>query len=143
MGVVLIEAEVLPDIIEIATPGPQGPSGNINPSYTTSTSLSGHQVISLNSSGLAEYASCDNINYMSKIVGISTGAATSGSSITIQSGDVMDYNGWSWTPNQIIFLGLNGSLVSSVPVSAVFTQVMGIALSSTSILVGIQQPIVI
>lgn len=120
----------------------QGPAGtSTRPAYTTSAALSGHQVIALNASGLAYYASADDLSTAFRVVGISTGAAGSGASITVQDKDVMTHNGWSWTPGQLVYLGLNGTLVAAVPVSAAFILVMGKALSSTSMLVGIQPPI--
>lgn len=120
----------------------QGPAGtSTSPSYTTAAALSGHQVIALNSSGLAIYASADDLSMAFRVVGISHNAASSGASITVQDRDVMTHGGWSWTPGQVIYLGLNGVLSSTVPVSATFILVMGKALSATSILVGIQPPI--
>lgn len=120
----------------------QGPAGtSTRPAYTTAAALSGHQVIALDLSGLAIYATSDDVSLAFRVVGISTGAASSGASITVQDKDVMTHGGWSWTPGQLIYLGLNGVLTNTVPVSATFILVMGKALSATSILVGIQPPI--
>lgn len=141
----------MPDTLTTILPAPtitttltngQGPAGtSTSPSYTTAAALSGHQVIALNLSGLATYASSDDLSMAFRVVGISTNAASSGGSITVQDKDVMTHGGWSWTPGQIIYLGLNGVLTNTVPVSATFILVMGKALSATSILVGIQPPI--
>lgn len=141
----------MPDTLTTILPAPvitttlvngQGPAGtSTSPSYTTAAALSGHQVLALNSAGLALYASADDLSMAFRIVGISNNAASSGGSITVQDKDVMTHGGWSWTPGQIIYLGLNGALTGTVPVSATFILVMGKALSATSILVGIQPPI--
>lgn len=141
--VLIVESEGTTEIIEIATPGPQGPAGDTNSSYVTASALSGHQVIALDSSGLAVYASCDDISYALRVVGISESAATLGNPIITQFSGVMTYNGWAWTPGQLIYLGLNGAIVSTIPITATFILVLGKALSSTKILIGIQQPITI
>lgn len=124
-------------------PGPPGPGGGALSSFEAASPLSGHQVIALDASGKAVYASCDNLAQVLRVVGISTAAAAAAAPISVQSKDTLEHAGWSWVAGDTILLGLNGALTSSLPVGAAFLQVLGKALAPTRILVGVQPPIIL
>lgn len=124
-------------------PGPPGPGGGALSDFEAAVPLSGHQGIALDASGKAIYASCDNLAHVLKVVGISTGAAAAAATLSVQSKDTLDHNGWAWVAGDTIMLGLNGALTNSLPVGAAFLQVLGKALSPTRILVGVQPPIIL
>ena len=108
-----------------------------------SAALSGHQVIAADGNGQAAYASADDLADVLRVVGVSTHAAALGASILVETNDVLEHGAWAWTPGDVVFLGINGAIVSAVPPGAAFSQVVGRALSATRILVGIQPPIVL
>ena len=126
--------------------GPQGPpgaAGGAAAEYTASAALSGHAVIAINSAGQAFYASSDQLSHALRVAGVSIGAAVLGDPISVVSAGLIVHGGWSWTPGSPVFVGLNGALTQSLPVGAVFSRVIGQAVSATGLLVDLQPPIVI
>ncbi len=135
---------VSPILLSLVNTGIQGPPGlaaGALAQVPASVALSGHQVIAVNALGEAVYASADDPAQVGKVLGISTSAAIAGALLPVQSKDVLEFAGWSWVPDSVVMLGLNGALVSTLPPGAVFLQVVGRALSATRILVGVQPPI--
>jgi len=124
-------------------PGPAGPPGGSATQYTASAALSGHTVIAIDSDGEAFYASSDQLSHALRVAGVSIGAAVLGEPITVVSAGLIVHGGWSWTPGSPVFVGLNGALTQSLPVGAVFSRVIGQAVSATGLLVDLQPPIVI
>lgn len=107
------------------------------------TNLSGHQVVRWNSSGQLALASADVLAHRVAVAGVTTGAVVSGDEATVQSANVIEHSGWSWTADQLVFLGLNGALTQSVPISAQYRLVIGMAVSPTRLAISIQPPVVI
>ena len=123
--------------------GPAGPAGDAGAEYTAAAPLSGHSVIALDSAGQAIYASADQLSHALRLAGVSAGAAVLGDPILVVSAGLMVHGGWSWTPGSPVFVGLNGALTQTLPVGAVFSRVIGQAVSTTGLLVDLQPPIVI
>jgi hypothetical protein len=123
--------------------GAPGAPGGAGAEYIAGAALSGHRVLVLNSLGQAEYASADSLADAVRLAGVSLTAASSGASITVQSAGLVEHSGWTFTPGALVYLGLAGALVESLPPGAVFSQVIGRALSATRLLVQLQPPIVI
>lgn len=122
-------------------PGPTGPAGGAASTYTAAIAISGHVAAKVEATGKISPASSDTLSDAARLVGITLNAAAQDADCTVQAGDVITHSGWAFTPDALIFLGLNGALVESVPVSAVFTQVIGKAIAPTKVLIGIQPPI--
>lgn len=134
------EIEVL-SVAQQGPPGPPGPGGLITHSLIASATLGGHRAVISTSSGAA-YASADNEDHSARVVGITTGAATSGNPIEIQSVGQMTELSWGWTPDADIYLGINGVLTQTIPPTAAFAQRIGYAVTPTSIWVELGEPIV-
>lgn len=124
-------------------PGPPGPPGGAGAAYTAAAVVSGHQAVALDSAGQAFYASAGTLSHALRVAGVSLNAAAIGEEVTVLAAGLVDHGGWTWTPDQPVYLGLNGALVQSVPVGAVFALVVGKALSATRLLVALQPPIVL
>jgi hypothetical protein len=122
--------------------GADGLSGGANLTGTAGGNISGHKVVRYDNAGLVQLADASILTHANKAVGITTGATTTGAEVTIQNGDLMVHNGWSWTIDTPVFLGTNGSLTQSTSGLA-FTQVIGIANSATSITINIQPAIIL
>lgn len=123
--------------------GPAGPPGGSATQYIASAALSGHAAIAIDTNGEAFYASADQLSHALRLSGVSTNAAALGDPLTVVSAGLIVHGGWSWTPGNPVFVGLNGALTQALPVGAVFSRVIGQAVSATGLLVDLQQPIVI
>lgn len=79
----------------------------------------------------------------SSCVGISTQSATAGQPISVLTQGVMDNAGFNFIPEQDIYVGPLGFLTQTVPnlPTMTFSQKIGIAITSTKILVSIEPPI--
>jgi hypothetical protein len=105
--------------------------------------LSGHKVVYISSAG-ANYASSRDIATRGLAVGITVGASALGGNSTIRTNGEIIEPSWAWTPAQPVFLGQDGALSQSGPAPPdLFSQIVGIAISATSIYVNIQPPIVL
>lgn len=122
-------------------PGLPGASGSETITATSGEVLSGFSVVIYDPSGNVIKASADNVLHMNKVVGITTGASLISAPATIRSSNLMEESTWTWTQDQPIFLGLNGLLTQTVPIGAVFSQVLGIAIAPTRIIINIQPAI--
>lgn len=72
--------------------------------------------------------------------GISQQAGAAGSSITVLQNGPMTEATWTWTPGLPLFVGANGTLTQTVPISGVMQEV-AIAYTATMIVVQPQTPI--
>lgn len=107
-----------------------GQSGDI---FTADTSLDAYKAVTFLTNGNVAYASSNNINHHDKVIGVTL---NSGTTVTVQSKGIVDNPSWNWTPNQIVYLGLNGNLTSD-PFSGSIVQQIGVAETATKIFVKI------
>lgn len=79
----------------------------------------------------------------SACVGISTQSGTAGQPVSVLTQGVMDNAGFNFVPEQDIYVGPLGFLTQTVPnvPTMTFSQKIGIAITSTKILVSIEPPI--
>ena len=121
--------------------GPQGPAAAPTVSYFVSSAVSAYTaVVSVN--GQVVTASNANAAHLGRVIGLATNSATNGQSVAIQYTGAISYNGWNWPDTRPVFVDANGALTQTPPTSpAVFSQVIGIPINSTTVLVQIQPPI--
>lgn len=91
----------------------------------------------------AEVNAADNTveAHAASLLGITVTAALSGAAVRVQTEGEMEYGGWSWVPEQAIWLGVNGQIVQAPPdhqSSAVFGARVAFALTPTKIFIHIQ-----
>lgn len=133
--------EIITDA-EQGPPGPAGPSGGTQTVTVGATPLSGHTAVAVDADGLLVYADSSNPAHRFAVLGLLSQAFSAGTEAEVRTGFVLEHSGWTWTPGPV-FVGLGGALVQTVPGSAVFCQVVGLALSATRILIDVQPPITI
>jgi len=63
-----------------------------------------------------------------------------GDDAVVQTGFVLEHSGWSWALGPVL-VGLAGQLAQALPPGALFSQVIGEALSATRVLIDINPPI--
>lgn len=124
------------DPLPPAVPEPAGESPII---LTASQAIGGHRGISISSTGLAIYADKDSAP---NCIGISTGAAEAGASLNIQTSGELTETGWAWIPGEPVFLGTGGTLTQEAPGSGSLV-VIGTATGATSLLINVEQPIIL
>lgn len=110
-----------------------------------SSPLGGHRVVMNAIDGRLAYASNDIAQSAYTILGITLGAATENALVEVQSFGLLAEPSWAWTPNLPIYLGTNGLLTQTMPTAptALFSLVLGFAISATSIFLNLHEAIYI
>jgi hypothetical protein len=122
-------------------PGPVGPSGASSLSFVAGEALGGHRVVKLNPDGFAYHASADTPGDLAVVVGVTLGACSLGATAdVIRSGEIIEPS-WTWVPGLPIFLGLNGVLTQTLPPGAVFSLVVGVALTPVHAVFSPREPV--
>lgn len=129
---------VITEVVEVGIQGPAGPTTEITEVYTAEVPTSGHTAVAINETGLVPL-DINNPMHVLKYVGISLNAAALGDSITIKRQGVVTEPSWAWTPDSLVYAGLNGVLTQTLPEVSAFTKVVGVAIAPTKILLS-QQP---
>lgn len=152
VDVVLEQSEPEEIIITEAVQGPPGPRGPIGPAggpaggTTTvtvgATPLSGHSAVAVDAAGLLIQADCTNPAHRGAVLGLLANAYSPGDQAVVQTAFTLEHSGWTWSPGPV-FVGTAGQLTQTLPVGAVFSQVVAHALSPTLVLVDVQPPITI
>jgi len=120
--------------------GPQGEAGSLTYGVVAAEGIGGHRAVL--ASGL--YATSTGSFAEALCVGLSSGAVGVGEDIVVQpSGCVVDMGGWSWSVGGLIYLGSAGALTQSVPSAGEWYVVVGVAVAATSILINIQNPVLL
>lgn len=145
-----------PSLVNVATPGLKGDSGDSGTkgdkgdrgypgtnliSAVGDIDISGHSVIAINPTRGAVLASSDNWMHSHSTIGISLNASIAGAECLVLNFGPLEHSGWNLIPGQTVFLGLNGTMVQTIPSTALYSKIIGIAVTSTSMVVNIQTPI--
>lgn len=148
VDVVLEQSEPEEIIITEVVQGPPGPPGPIGPSGGTTTvtvgatPLSGHSAVAVDAAGLLIQADCTNPAHRGAVLGLLANAYSPGDQAVVQTAFTLEHSGWTWSPGPV-FVCTAGQLTQTLPVGAVFSQVVAHALSPTLVLVDVQPPITI
>lgn len=105
-------------------PGVQGQPGSAVQSGSAGASLNGHRALAWASAGTLVHASCDNIDHILAVSGVTEVSAVPGEEFQFRSSGTIEFSGWNWQPGPVL-VGLNGQLVQVVPPGAVFVQAVG------------------
>ena len=146
-SVLVDEVEVV-SIVAVAEQGPrgiqgiQGPAGGTTTATVGATPLSGHSAVAVDAAGLLIQADCTNPAHRGAVLGLLANAYSPGDQAVVQAAFTLEHSGWTWSPGPV-FVGTAGQLTQTLPVGAVFSQVVAHALSPTLVLVDVQPPITI
>jgi len=110
----------------------------INP--TAAVPIGAFKAVAFRPDGLLEPADHDNAVHPSRLAGVTLASAISGTAARVCAGGLARFNGWTWTPGASVFVGRNGDLTQTVPVTG-FAQPIGNALGPDAIQVRIGQPV--
>lgn len=120
-------------------PGEGGVGGTIN--LTAASILSGHRVITTDAHGDAIYADKDTLAHVGKVLGISMNAAMAGALVAVKTFGEFSEPTWNWNAGEPLYLGANGVLTQTPPVTGFLLEV-AFALTSTLIFISLKQPFV-
>lgn len=146
-SVLVSESEVI-EVVAVAEQGPrgiqgiQGPAGGTTTVTVGATPLSGHSAVAVDAAGLLIQADCTNPAHRGAVLGLLAKAYSPGDQAVVQTAFTLEHSGWTWSPGPV-FVGTAGQLTQTLPVGAVFSQVVAHALSPTLVLVDVQPPITI
>ena len=89
-----------------------------------------------------EYASPDEASHAYLVRGITLNAVPgAGNALKVQTlGDLTDST-WNLIPGKVIYLGANGTMSQVYDPTRAYTLILGVAVTATSILLKIQNPI--
>jgi hypothetical protein len=143
---VLVEQVQETEIVELGQQGPpgrQGPPGPAGDAITVKVGplpISGHSVVACNAQGELIAADATNPAHRGAVLGVVADAYSPGDDAVVQTGFVLEHSGWAWAPGPLL-VGLGGQLAQAPPAGALFSQVIGQALSATRVLIDINPPI--
>ena len=143
---VLVEQVQETEIVEMGQQGPpgrQGPPGPAGDAITVKVGplpISGHSVVACNAQGELIAADATNPAHRGAVLGVVADAYSPGDDAVVQTGFVLEHSGWTWAPGPVL-VGLAGQLAQAPPTGALFSQVIGPALSTTRVLIDINPPI--
>ena len=145
---IIIEVDTDVEVLEAAAQGPRGPQGIPGPAGGATTvmvgaaPISGHTAVALDSGGLLVYADCTNPAHIGAVQGVIANAYSPGDLAVVQTDFDLTHAGWAFATGPV-FVGATGALVQTLPMGAVFAQVVGYALAPTRIRIDVQPPIVL
>ena len=130
------------DLIYGGIKGDKGDPGGSFVTRVVSGAIGGHRVVIQNPDGVTvSYADSNNPDHAGVVAGITKHAADSGVVVEVQVTDIMTEPSWSWIPFMPVYLGSNGTLTQNEAHTGVFILIVGVALTSTSMMIRIQQPV--
>ena len=145
-SVVVTPPQLFSTVVMRGAPGPRGIQGIPGPAGGTTvvtvgaTPLSGHTAVAMDADGLLIYADCTNPSHIGSVQGVIANAYGAGDLAVVQADFDLAHAGWTFATGPV-FVGAAGALVQTLPVGAVFAQVVGYALAPTRIRVDVQPPI--
>ena len=145
---IIIEVDTDVEVLEAAAQGPRGPQGIPGPVGGATTvmvgaaPISGHTAVAMDADGLLIYADCTNPAHIGAVQGVIANAYGAGDLAVVQTDFDLAHAGWTFATGPV-FVGATGALVQTLPMGAVFAQVVGYALAPTRIRIDVQPPIVL
>lgn len=104
--------------------------------------ISGHRVICTDSAGVPINCDAATVSHANMAIGISVGAATElGDEIAIQRAGMLVEPSWDFRVGPV-YIGINGSLTQTLD-GCSFIQQIGVAITPTSVIVGLQPALVL
>lgn len=121
--------------------GERGADGGGTFQLEAATAIGGHRAIVTDADGLAVYADNQTAAHQYGALGVTTGAASAGDSLSIVALGAITEASWSWTPQQPVFVGAAGVLTQTPPAAPAWLRVVGVAISPTTLFVRPDPPI--
>jgi len=133
---------VLPAEMANVIVGRPGPVGGATTVMVGAAPISGHTAVAMDADGLLIYADCTNPAHIGAVQGVIANAYGAGDLAVVQTDFDLAHAGWTFATGPV-FVGATGALVQTLPMGAVFAQVVGYALAPARIRIDVQPPIVL
>lgn len=111
--------------------------GSDTVAVTAATNLSGNRIVTVE----GNYADKDTTTDKFKVLGMTTGAATTGSEATVQVSGYITEAGWNFTVGSPVFLSTNGHITQTAPTSG-FRMIVGRPKTATTLFLDFSEPII-
>lgn len=125
----------------VATGGNGSSSGGTGAQITVQSAVSGHKLVSIIGGNMV-YADSTNLAHIGKISGLTTNAADAGGTVVISDYGPITESSWTFTPDLPLYVGTNGVMTQTPPETG-FSQIVGYAITSTTIFLNFQPPIIL
>ena len=112
--------------------------GSDTVAVTAAENLSGHRMVTVE----GYYASKDTTTDKFKVLGMTTGAVSSGSEATVQISGYITEAGWSFTVGDPVFLSTNGHITQTAPTDG-FCLIIGKPKTATTLFIEIHEPTIL
>ncbi len=110
--------------------------GSDTVAVTAAENLSGHRIVTVE----GYYASKDTATDKFKVLGMTTGAASSGAEATVQVSGYITEAGWSFTVGLPVFLSTSGHITQTAPTDG-FRLIVGKPKTATTLFLELSEPI--
>ncbi len=124
-------------------PGLPGPPGGTAITVTATAPTGGHRLVLTDASGHLIYADSTVRSHALAVMGMTSGAADTGSPLNIVRSGYLEEPSWAWAPDQPVYLGLAGVPTQTLPPAAVFSLIVGFPVTATKLFVSIREPIIL
>lgn len=132
-----------PRTVEVVSGGMQGPPGEDGTTggamiveKVAGETLGGHRMVRI-VDGEAKYADATVEAHGNDVFGLTTQASGLGDMVQIVTFGEVTEPSWNWTPEEAVFLGVNGLLTQTPTPGAEFDLVVGFALTPTTLMIDI------
>ena len=112
--------------------------GSDTVAITAAENLGGHRIVTVE----GYYASKDTATDKNKVLGMTTGAVSSGAEATVQVSGFIEESSWNWNVDLPVFLSTNGQLTQSAITSG-FSLIVGKPRTPTNMFISISEPIIL
>jgi hypothetical protein len=135
-------------VVTRGIPGPRGKQGIPGPAGGATLvpvgpePISGHSAVAVDADGLLVPADCTLPAHLGAVLGVVVNAYSPGDDAVVQTSFPLEHVGWTWSPGPV-YVGAAGQLTQALPAGALFSQLVGVALSATRVLIDLQPPITI
>lgn len=127
--------------IGFGTQGPAGPAGGELRSAIASQAVGADRLVYVDAAGGIAHADQSVTAHALSYLGITVQAGGAGNVISVRTEGFHTFNGWSWSPGDVIFLGSNG-LATATPPNTGALLIIGVATNATTILLKDEQPLI-
>jgi hypothetical protein len=145
----VVEERPIIGAIDFGFSGAKGDTGAVGPSGDGSVlvkiageAMSAYRAVVSNGGADVLLANNTDSAHRRRVLGITEIAAAAAADTRIRRFGPLEFGGWAWTPDELIFVGVDGALTQTPPVPpAAFSQAIAVALSATRIYVWPRDPV--
>lgn len=126
-------------VAQMGVPGPRGQAGDSSFSVNAQSNVIAGSVVTIDPSGIYNPNLAVPAD-VTAIIGIASTSANAGNPVTVMTAGQITESGWAWSQGPIYCAATGGALTQTPPATGALVQV-AIAISPTTIAVGIQPAI--